>query len=63
MFDLAWQKLVYEYKILLKQYMELYDNNWIQKEWETYIYMSLSILHMLMLLSDKYNMKMTKIGR
>ena len=39
MFDLTWQKLIYDIKlILLKHYKELYNNNWIQTEWETYIH-------------------------
>ena len=39
MFDLALQKLVYDIKlILLKWYKKMHNNNWIQKERETYIY-------------------------
>ena len=39
MFDLVWQKLVFDTKLILfTQYMEVHNNNCIQTEWEIYMY-------------------------
>ena len=41
MFDLTWQKLIYDFQhSSVKAIKELHVNNWIQAEWETYIYIA-----------------------